>query len=126
MPYKPAGYTSVAPYLIVPDAEATLGFTAHVFGVEPIFVHRDDSGTIVHAEIRIDDTVVMCGQSPSATPAHLHVYVPDADAAFRRAVEAGGTVVQEVGEKGDGDRRGGVSDPGGTVWWLATQVTPRS
>jgi PhnB protein len=124
MPYKPEGYTSVAPYLIVADAEATLGFIARVFGAEPAFVHRED-GHVIHAEVRIDDTVVMCGQSPSAVPAHVHVYVADVDASFRRALEAGGTAVQQVGEKGDGDRRGGVSDPTGVTWWLSTQLTPR-
>lgn len=56
---------------------------------------------------------------------HVHVYVPDVDAAFRRAIEAGGTVVQEPMEKGDGDRRGGISDPGGTIWWLSTQLVSR-
>ena len=125
MPYKPDGYTSVAPYLIVPDAEAVLAFAKAVFGADPLFIHRAPDGAIAHAEFRIDDTVVMCGQSAGAAPANVHVYLPDVDAAFRRALAAGGTVVQEVAEKGDGDRRGGVADPSGTTWWLSTEVTPR-
>ncbi|MFT3974589.1 MAG: VOC family protein [Amaricoccus sp.] len=125
MPYKPEGHTSVAPYLIVPDAEATLAFVRAVFAAEPIFLKRADDGTIQHAEVRIDDTVVMCGQYPGVPPAHVHVYLPDVDAAFARAIDAGGTVEQPVAEKGDGDRRGGVADPNGTVWWLATEIEPR-
>lgn len=125
MAYKPAGFTSVAPYLIVADAAATLDFIERVFGAAPGFVHRDDAGEIVHAEVRIDDTVVMCGQAATAQPAHVHVYVPDADAAVQRAIDAGATMVQAVGEKGDGDRRGGVADPSGTTWWLATMTKPR-
>ena len=46
----------------------------------------------------------------------------DVDAAFRRALEAGGTAVQEPVKKDDDDRRGGVMDPGGTTWWIATKV----
>jgi len=126
MPYKPDGYTSVAPYLIVADAEALLAFAKAVFGSEPLFVHRTPAGTIGHAEFRIDDTVVMCGQAPDAPPANVHVYLPDVDAAFARALDAGGTIVQDVAEKGDGDRRGGIADPSGTTWWLSTEITARS
>lgn len=123
--YKPEGYTSVAPYLIVPDARATLDFIAALFGSEPLFVHRREDGAIGHAEVRIDDTVLMLGQADGGAAAHVHVYVPDVDAAFERARKAGGTVVREPEEKGDGDRRGGIADPSGTTWWLSTQITPR-
>lgn len=124
--YKPAGYTSAAPYLVVADAEALLGFLRAVFGAEPLFLHRRDDGSIAHAEVRIDDTVVMCGQAEGVPPAHVHVYLADVDAAFARALAAGGSEVQPVAEKGDGDRRGGVADPSGTVWWLSTQISPRN
>lgn len=125
MSYKPEGHTSVSPYLIVDNAEKTLAFVRAVFGSEAIFVHRDSGGRTVHVEFRIDDTVVMCGESPGGPAANVHVYVPDVDGAFARAVEAGGSVAQEVSEQGDGDRRGGVTDPSGTTWWLSTQITPR-
>lgn len=124
--YKPAGHNSVSPYLIVDDATVTLGFVKRVFGSEPTLVHRRGDGAIAHAEFRIDDTVVMVGQSPNGPDINVHVYVPDVDASFRLAVEAGGAVVQEVAEKGDGDRRGGVRDPSGTTWWLATTVAERA
>lgn len=126
MPYKPEGHTSVAPYLIVDDAENTLAFVQAVFDSEPIFVVRGPGGGIVHAEFRIDDTVVMCGESRGAPSANVHVYLPDVDDAFARALEAGGTMAQGVAEKGDGDRRGGVTDPSGTTWWLSTQIDPRT
>lgn len=123
--YKPAGHNSLSPYLIVDDARAALAFIRAVFGAEPIFVHRGDTGDIVHAEVKIDDTVLMIGQMPGGPDAHLHVYVPDVDGAFAKARAAGGAVVQEPTEKGDGDRRGGISDPTGTIWWLSTQIAPR-
>lgn len=126
MSYKPDGYTSVAPYLIVPDAEATLAFVRAVFGSTPLFLKRDDNGSILHAELRIDDTILMVGQFPGVPPSHVHIYLPDVDATFARARDAGGSVVQEVADKDNGDRRGGISDPNGTIWWLATMVSPRN
>jgi uncharacterized glyoxalase superfamily protein PhnB len=122
-PYKPTGYTSVAPYLILNDAETTVAFLEQVLEGELLrrFDHPD--GRIMHAEVRVDDTVVMMGNAPSgmATPeAHVHVYVPDVDAAYARALDAGATSVQEPMQKDDPDRRCGVRDPGGTTWWLGT------
>jgi uncharacterized glyoxalase superfamily protein PhnB len=61
------------------------------------------------------------GQVP-AFPVWLHVYVPDVDATYRRALAAGGVSVQEPSQQGDPDRRGGVKDPAGNTWWIATQV----
>jgi PhnB protein len=117
--YKPASYTSVSPYLIVPDARATLDFAAAVFGAETLQAHRDEDGVIRHAEFRIDDSVLMVGQAAEPSPAHIHVYLADPDAAFARALEAGGTEVRPMDDQPDGDRRGGVTDPNGTTWWFA-------
>lgn len=122
MGYKPEGSPSVSPYLVVDDAQAALDFIEAVFGVEPPRVFRRDDGSIMHAEARIDDSVVMIGQMPGGPDAHVHVYVPDADAVFARAVEAGGDVVQPVDTREEGTRRGGVRDPTGTVWWFSTTI----
>lgn len=119
--YKPSGYTSVAPYLIVDDAEQTLSFVKAVFGAEPLRVIRNNDGSIVHGEARIDDTVIMVGQMAGAGGAHIHVYLEDIEGAFNRAVDAGGAIVEELTLKDDGDRRGGVRDQGGTTWWLGRQ-----
>jgi len=127
MHYKPEGYTSLSPYLIVSDAAAVIDFVKAVFGVDPIYVDRAEDGGFRHVEIVIDGSVLMLGEMPGATSAaHLHVYVPDVDAAFARARAAGGTVVQEPQRKEDVDRRGGITDESGTTWWLATQQEPRS
>lgn len=62
------------------------------------------------------------GDEWPAMPAHVHVYVEDVDAVYRRAVEAGGEPVKEPTRRGDDpDRRGGVKGPGGNTWWMATQ-----
>ncbi|WP_316015651.1 VOC family protein [Roseobacter sp. HKCCA0434] len=122
MSWKPDGYTSVSPYLIVRDARATLAFAAEVFGAEELRVIPRESGDgIMHAETRIDDTVVMMGEMPEAGDAHVHVYMADPDAAFARALAAGAREVQPMRRAGDGDYRGGVDDGNGTTWWLSRQ-----
>jgi len=119
--YKPQGYTSLSPYLIVPDAQKTLDFVKAVFGAEPLRLHRRDDGSIMHVEARIDDTVVMMGEMPDGPQASIHVYCADVEAAFQRALDTGGTIVQPLELKPDGDRRGGIDDGNNTTWWLARQ-----
>ncbi|MGB7244129.1 MAG: VOC family protein [Sulfitobacter sp.] len=122
MSYKPDGYTSVAPYLIVRDAEASLAFVETVFQAVRLRVIPRDTGGIMHAEARIDDTVVMMGEMPEGPDAHVHIYVAEPQVVFQRALDAGGQVVQALKDMGDGDMRGGVSDANGTVWWIASQI----
>jgi uncharacterized glyoxalase superfamily protein PhnB len=123
--YKPQGYTSVAPYLVVDGASRTIAFLERVFDAQVLRRIPGPAGTLMHAEVRIDDTVLMLadgGGDWPAIPANVHVYVADVDATYRRALEAGATAVQEPIQKDDEDRRGGVQDAGGTTWWIATRV----
>jgi PhnB protein len=123
--YKPAGYTSVAPYLIVDGAARTIDFLSRVFGAEELRRFPAPDGTVMHAEVRIGDTVVMItdgAQGWPPVPSHVHVYVEDVDATYRRALDAGAASAQEPVQKEDEDRRGGVKDAGGTTWWIATRV----
>ena len=125
MTYKPDGYTSVSPYLIVDGANATIEFLRTVFGAVEIQRFADPSGKIMHAEVRIDDTVVMIADATALwppMPSYVHVYVRDVDATYRRALEAGATSVQEPVKKQDPDKRGGVKDAGGTTWWIGTRI----
>lgn len=125
-PWKPPNYSSVSPYLMVRDAQQVIDFLKRVFGAEELRRFDMPDGTVMHAEVRIADTVVMLASASPDFPAFtswMHVYVPDVDEAYRRALEAGGQPVQEPQLKeGDTDRRGGVSDPSGNIWWIATQV----
>jgi uncharacterized glyoxalase superfamily protein PhnB len=125
VPYKPETYTSAAPYLVVDGAARTIDFLERVFGAERLRRYDLPSGKVLHAEVRLDDTVIMLADPPpnrQPTPAYVHVYVQDVDAIYRRALDAGATSVQEPVKKDDADKRGGVKDPGGTTWWIATQV----
>jgi PhnB protein len=123
--HKPRGYTTVSPYLIVDGASDTIDFLVRVFGAAELRRFPDSAGKLMHAEVRIDDTVVMLGDGGEGwppVPSHVHVYVPDVEETYRRALEAGATSVQGPVKKEDEDKRGGVKDPGGTTWWIATKV----
>ncbi len=123
--HKPQGYSTVSPYLIVSDASRTIDFLVRVFDAVELRRFPGASGKLMHAEVRIDDTVVMLADGSANWPpaaANVHVYVPDVDATYRRALEAGATSVQEPAKQDDEDRRGGVRDAGGTTWWIATKV----
>ncbi len=123
--HKPLGYTTVSPYLVVDGASQTIDFLARVFDAVELRRFPDSTGKLMHAEVRIDDTVVMIadgGEGWPPIPSHVHIYVSDVDAVYRRALEAGATSVQEPVKKDDADKRGGVKDSGGTTWWIATKV----
>ena len=123
--YKPTGYSSVSPYLVVSGADETIRFLVEVFGARELRRFPGPDGEVVHAEVRIDDTVLMLADGTEGWPpvaAHVHVYVPDVDETYRRALDAGGVPVQEPIRKEDDDKRGGVRDAGGTTWWIATKV----
>jgi uncharacterized glyoxalase superfamily protein PhnB len=123
--HKPQGYSSVSPYLIVQDAAATIAFLESVLGGVELRKYPGEDGRLMHAEVRVDDSVIMLADQAPAWPAigaHVHVYVNDVDAVYRRALEYGARSIQEPVKKSDQDKRGGVQDAGGTTWWIATRV----
>jgi PhnB protein len=126
--FKPASYNSVSPYLIVTDAAATIRFLVTVLGAVELRRFADPaSGRLMHAEVRLDDTVIMLGDCVEgvwpAVAAHVHVYVPDVDATYAKALQNGATAVQAPVQKQDEDKRGGFKDAWGTTWWVATKQT---
>jgi PhnB protein len=125
MMFKPEGYNSVSPYLIVDGARATIDFLVAVFDAKQLRVIPGEGGKLRHGEVRIDDSVLMIADAVEgwpAVPANVHIYVADVDATYARALKAGATPVQEPVQKGDADRRGGFRDAGGTTWWIGQQV----
>jgi uncharacterized glyoxalase superfamily protein PhnB len=123
--WKPEGYPDASPYLIVEDAGRIIRFLAEAFDGEERRRYEDPAGGILHVEVQVGDSVIMLADAAEGWPpvrSYIHLYVPDADAAFRAGVQAGGRAVQEPARRpGDPDRRGGVEDPAGNVWWVATQ-----
>jgi PhnB protein len=134
--HAPAGHHTVTPYVIVPDARAAIDFYARAFGAVQTSFSADDSGKVRHAEVRIGDSPVMLAEDfefrgvsaahPGAlggrTSLHMYLYVPDVDAMFAQAVAAGAREVMPVTDQPYGERSGGVVDPFGHVWWMATHL----
>ena len=121
----PEGYHTVTPYLVVPGVARLIEFLQQAFDAEERHRMARPDGTIMHAEVRIGDSIVMMGEATGEfqpIPAMIHLYVADVDAAYRRALAAGATSVREPTDQFYGDRTGGVKDASGNQWWIATHV----
>ena len=124
-PGVPEGYNSVSPWVISRDTNAVIEFAKAAFGADEIGRVADENGVIGHAEFRIGDSVVLAFDAKPHwpdTPAFLRLYVEDADATFRRALDAGGIAVTNVTHLFWGDRIGRVRDPMGNLWWIQARV----
>lgn len=121
----PTGYTSVAPWVVTEDTGAFLDFVTTAFEGKELDRVMTEDGAIGHAEIKIGDTIVLAfDRAPEwpVMPSLLRVWVPDADAAFERAIAAGARVVTEIADSAFGQRGGRIRDPFGNVWWVMTHV----
>jgi PhnB protein len=129
----PEGYHSVTPYLVCHDAAGAIDFYRQVFGAEELMRMPSPGGKVGHAELRIGDSTIMLAdehpevgaRSPrtvGGTPVSLMVYVPDVDATFKKALGAGATQDRPLENQFYGDRSGGITDPFGHQWTIATHV----
>jgi PhnB protein len=121
----PEGYTAVTPYLIVRDVDRLLEFMRAAFNADIIDIHRDNEGRVMHADATIGGAHVMMGQASERfpeKPGSIHLYVPDSDATYRAAMNAGAKSIYEPTTHFYGDRSGGVEDPAGVTWWISTHV----
>ena len=122
----PDGYHAITPYLVVRGADKTIEFLKKAFGAAPSFepMKRPD-GKIMHADLKIGDLHVMISEASDqhpAMPCMIHLYVPNVDAVYQRALTAGGTSAMEPSDQFYGDRAGGVKDPSGNHWHIATHT----
>ena len=124
--FKPSGYNSVSPYFIVDGAQKLIDMLARIFNAKEVRRYDTPNGTIMHAEVQIDDSIVMIADSSEQYPANkllLHVYVRDVDDVFNQAISTGCEPVElPVQKEGDPDRRGSFKDFAGNVWAIGTQV----
>jgi uncharacterized glyoxalase superfamily protein PhnB len=121
----PEGYHTVTPYLFVRGINSLIAFLKEVFSAEEIERMRRPDGSIMHAEVKIGDSVVMMGEaseSASPMPAMLYLYMEDIDRVYQRALAAGATSLQEPLNEFYGDRTAAFMDASGNQWWLAMQV----
>lgn len=129
----PDGYHSITPYLYVPSAAEAIDFYTQAFGATELQRLETGDGAVMHAEIRIGNSVIMLsdenpemgGPSPKTLGGHtssLLVYTEDCDALYAQAVAAGADATRPVELQFWGDRMGAVTDPFGHQWSLATHV----
>jgi len=138
----PAVSRSIMPFLYIEGAaRAAVEFYQRVFGATVLMRDEEPSGIVSHAMLKMGDTTVMLSDPTSqdviesgskgsyrgphsygGSPVHLYVYVADVDEVFKRAIEAGAKVIDEVEDKDWGDRCGGIEDPYGHVWWVGTPL----
>src|SRR5262245_38779010 len=119
----PEGYHSVNPYLTVHGVPKLIDFLKEAFAARETERMAQPEGTIRHAEVRIGDSVVMmseAGGEREPRPSAIYLYVSDTDAAYKRALQAGGSSLMEPADQFYGDRSAGVQDPSGNYWWIAT------
>jgi PhnB protein len=118
----PDGYHTVTPCLVVQGAAELIGFMKQAFqATESERITRPD-GTIMHAEVRIGDSLVMLDEAMDEHPPRpgtIYLYVDNADATYQCALQAGATSTEELTDQFWGDRMGGVEDPMGNQWWIA-------
>jgi len=121
----PEGLRSVQPYLHLREAHKMIPFMETVFGAEALGVHKSTRGAVLHATIRIGNATLEIDEAHGEyqpMPCHLHVYVPDTDAAYARAIEAGATSIEVPRNAPYGDRAAGVKDAWGNSWFIATYL----
>lgn len=122
--YIPEGFRTITPYLVVDGVARLLDFLREAFGAEELGRYPAPDGRIMHAVVRIGDSMLEMGEPPAETPpmpSSLQLYVQHAEAVYARAIEAGGVSLYEPDLKPYGDLEGGVRDPSGNVWFIGTR-----
>ena len=129
--HVPDGYHTATPHLIIKGAADALEFYRKAFGAEELMRMPQADGRIGHAAIRIGDSHIMLAdefpeigaRSPKTyggSPVSIYLYVEDVDAFVNQAVAAGAELIEPVTDQFYGDRRGGIADPFGYSWYVAT------
>ncbi|MFN4260779.1 MAG: VOC family protein [Gemmataceae bacterium] len=127
----PDGYHTATPYLIIKGAAQALEFYQQAFGAVELMRFADPSGKVMHAEIKIGDSILMladehpemnCFAPPTigGSPISIMLYVEDVDQRFQQALAAGAKEVRPVQDQFYGDRSGTLTDPFGHTWTFAT------
>ena len=124
---------TITPYLTYRDAAAAIDFYKRAFGATELMRLAEPSGKIGHAELKIGEAMFMIAdeypdygaisaETLGGSPIKLHLYVADADQFAEHAVAEGATLVRPVADQFYGDRTGGLEDPFGHIWYVATHI----
>ena len=120
----PEDYPTITPYLIIDNAAAFIQFMQDVFNADILTQHMRDEKLIMHAELKIGNSIIMLADSTDqheSNNAGLFIYVEDADATYKKAIDKGATVVTELSDQSYG-RTGGIKDPFGNTWWITSLI----
>jgi PhnB protein len=130
---KPDGYNNVTPYLYLRNAPKAIEFYKNVFGAKEVMRMPGPDGKIMHAEIKIGDSIIMLTEenrgmealgplTVGGSTSSLYVYVDDVDSVAQKAVSAGAKLTRPVKDQFYGDRSGSFTDPFGYVWSVGTHI----
>ena len=126
IPYKPDGYNAVSPYFVVDGAKQLIELLSKIFNTEELRIYLKPDNSIMHAEIKIDDSVLMFGDASEQFPPNkllIHIYVPDVEKTFEKAMAAGcKSLEMPKTREGDPDKRGSFQDFAGNIWSISTQL----
>jgi uncharacterized glyoxalase superfamily protein PhnB len=133
----PTGFHTLTPHLTVRDADKALEFYKNALGAEVLQVARMPDGKVMHAGLRIGDSMLMLNEespeygalsplSTGGTGVTIHIYTEDVDAAFNRTVSAGAQVKMPLMDQFWGDRYGMIADPFGHKWSIAAHTKDMS
>ncbi|MFZ1790933.1 MAG: VOC family protein [Saprospiraceae bacterium] len=124
--FKPQGYNAVSPYFIVNGAGKLITLLQQIFDAKEVRRFDNPDGSVMHAEIQIDDSIIMIADASEKYPPItlvMHVYVPNVDEIFDKAIEAGCEIFERPKQReGDPDRRGTFIDFAGNMWSVGTQL----
>lgn len=121
----PQGSPRISPYLVVPGVDRLIVFLSDAFDATLVMRHDTPEGNVMHAEVRVGDSVIMMGEAGAEwtpIPAALHLYVEDVDATHARAVAAGAASLAAPADQFYGNRMAHLQDPSGNTWFLATRI----
>lgn len=125
-PFKPIGYNAVSPYFIVNGAQKFIDQIIAIFNAQELRRFNRPDGSVMHAEIQIDDSVIMLSDATDTYPAIsmvMHVYVPNVDVIFKKAEAAGCDIIERPKQnEGDPDKRATFMDIAGNMWSIGTQL----
>jgi uncharacterized glyoxalase superfamily protein PhnB len=121
----PGGFHAVTPYLFAQGASRLIEFICAAFNGEVTFRQTRPDGAIMHATMRIGDSMLMLADPTpqfGPMPTSIYLYVRDCDAVYHSALNSGGVSVFPMMTLPSGERYGGIKDPCGNIWWVATHV----
>lgn len=123
--YIPEGFQSITPYLVNEGVPKLIDFLKSAFDAIEIERMADHTGRIMHAEVKIGNSIIMMAETMEGFPAaaaSFYFYCPDTDLVYKQALQAGGVSIMEPADQFYGDRNAGIQDPSGNKWWIATHI----